>query len=244
MTDEEKNFSRHLKNKLNVKYEKSLSKYKRKGNAKNLNFYQFNKKIPKILIKLSQDKPNVVSVYMLLTTLSNGLGACVIPQSSLARQLDKSTRTVSRAINYLAYHGYIAIIHSGRANAYVLNYHLIWDNYAYKKESVSKYVRFPAVIVASSKQNAKFFKKLKSLIKDYGHKYINLSEWQQRKDIKPQKDPNAGRYAKKQSKKHNSKIYASKLEARANNGYYQPSMFQKQVGDKTVKLNAKKRTTN
>lgn len=194
---------------------------------KNMNFLQFNKLVPQIIVKLSNEKPSAVPVYMALVSLSNNVGCSIVPQSKLGDLIGKSTRTIARLINFLGSKHYIGIARSGRANVYILNYNLIWQTYGYKKALIKKYIKFPANVVLTQSQNPNFFKKFRKFVKQNGHKSIDLKKLQQ-KSVKPNMNPN-------RNKSRKLKQYSNRAEAIKHNGYYQPSLLEQ--NKKPVKNN-------
>jgi len=103
---------------------------------RNLAFVQLSdpegiKAVSALFMKAPTKTPG--QLFMLMMELMDNSNGLIASQSILASRLDVSRPTLSKAVQYLSEHKYIAIYKSGNSNVYTLNAAVVWKDKGYKR---------------------------------------------------------------------------------------------------------------
>jgi len=145
----------HLRELLNDEREQNRAT----KNKVNGGYYMTSRKAEKSLRILQQESPVGSLVFSVLREhMKIGTNAVTISSPTLAKILNKSLRTIARAIKHLLDNCYVQIIKTGNTNTYVINEQISFAGTAGQRKAV-----FSATIVAHEDEQEEGWEKVKTL---------------------------------------------------------------------------------
>lgn len=125
---------------------------------KNKDFVQVYRHYIDNIAELASQNSTAYRLFMLLIKHMDGNNALCVSVKTLAEILEVSTKTITRATNYLKDNGWICTLKSGTTNVYVINPDIAWTSYANQKQ----YCQFQANVLLSATENAEYLKNPKA----------------------------------------------------------------------------------
>lgn len=119
----------------------------------NTNFAQVYDGWWRVQRSLLSEYPTAITVFSWLAEIADRRNAVIASYTAMSRAIGLNSRTIMRAVQYLAKKNIIKIAKSGNMNVYILNDRLIWRDSA---DSKDKYSQFSAEVylVASEQEEA------------------------------------------------------------------------------------------
>lgn len=122
--------------------------------SKNRDFVQVYRNYIDSIAELASQNSTAYKLFMLLIKHMDGNNALCVSVKTLSEILEVSTKTVTRAANYLKKHGWVCVLKSGTTNVYIINPDIAWTSYANQKQ----YCKFQANVLVSRTENANYLK--------------------------------------------------------------------------------------
>ena len=136
-----------------------LAQRKKDFNHVDGGYYMMSRKAEKYLRELQNANPTASLVFSVLREqMKIGTNAIAISNLALSKILNKSTRTIARAVKYLSDNQYVQIIKTGNMNTYIVNEQIAFSGSFGQRQAV-----FSATIFAHECEQEEGWDKVKKI---------------------------------------------------------------------------------